>query len=170
MTYQQDLTSQFIQVGIQGSNECNTRDKFTQLLDHQIAKYYNSSHVTLILKHKSQQTFQIIAIRTCFNLRIILKYICYTVTIIVDYSADYGADYSMNYGADYSVDYSRLWCRLQRIMVWIIADYGADYSRLWCGLQQIMVWIIVDYGADYDRLQQIMVWIMALIMTDYSGL
>ena len=27
----QDLTSQFIQVGIQGSKQCNTRDKFRQL-------------------------------------------------------------------------------------------------------------------------------------------
>ena len=50
------LASQFIQVGIQGSKQCNTRDKFRQLLDHYIAKYYNSSHATLILKHKSQQT------------------------------------------------------------------------------------------------------------------
>ena len=56
MTYQQDLASQFIQVGIQGPKQCNTRDKFRQLLDHWIAKYYNSSHATLILKHKSQQT------------------------------------------------------------------------------------------------------------------
>ena len=31
---QQDLTSQFIHVGIQGSKQCNTRDKFRQLLDH----------------------------------------------------------------------------------------------------------------------------------------
>ena len=34
MTYQQDLTSQFIHVGIQGSNIWNATDKFKQLLNH----------------------------------------------------------------------------------------------------------------------------------------
>ena len=34
MTYQQDLTSQYIHVGIQGSKMCNVRDKFKQLLDY----------------------------------------------------------------------------------------------------------------------------------------
>ena len=53
MTYQQDLTSQFIHVGIQGSKRWNAKDKFKQLLDHYIAKYNNGFYVAWIFKMQS---------------------------------------------------------------------------------------------------------------------
>ena len=45
MTSEQDLTSQFIHVGIQGSKTCNATDKFKQLLDPEIANYNNGFYV-----------------------------------------------------------------------------------------------------------------------------
>ena len=46
MTSEQDITSQFIHVGIQGSKICNATDKFKQLLDH---RFLNIIIVTMLL-------------------------------------------------------------------------------------------------------------------------